>query len=91
MPSLVTLKFREGPLAALVSAWNHNEDLMDRQGVRAAPVPLAVVDGDDLVLGHLLPRPHLEHLPQLHRAHQLVRLKHHSISIRHLYARMSSF
>ena len=69
VPSLVTLKFREGPLAALVSAWNHNEDLMDRQGVRAAPVPLAVVDGDDLVLGHLLPRPHLEHLPQLHRAH----------------------
>ena len=91
MPSLVTLKIREGPLAALVSAWNHNEDLMDRQGVRAAPVPLAVVDGDHLVLGHLLPRPHLEHLPQLHRAHQLVRLKHHNISIRHLYARMSSF
>ena len=91
MPSLVTLKIREGPLAALVSAWNHNEDLMDRQGVRAAPVPLAVVDGDDLVLGHLLPRPHLEHLPQLHRAHQLVRLKHQNISIRHLYARMSSF
>ena len=56
-------------------------DLMDRQGVGAAPVPLSVVDGDHLVLGHLLPRPHLEHLPQLHRAHQLVDLKHHNISI----------
>ena len=55
-------------------------DLMDRQGVRAAAVPLAVVDGDHLVLGHLLPRPHLEHLPQLHRAHQLVGLKQQNIS-----------
>ena len=56
-------------------------DLMDRQGVRAAPVPLAVVDGDHLVLGDFLPRPHLEHLPQLHRAHQLVGLKLQNISI----------
>ena len=55
-------------------------DLMDRQGVGAAPVPLAVVDGDHLVLGDLLPHPHLEHLPQLHRAHQLVGLKQQNIS-----------
>ena len=55
-------------------------DLMDRQCVGAAPVPLAVVDGDHLVLGDLFPRPHLEHLPQLHRAHQLVGLKQQNIS-----------